>query len=209
MVRLHMQNGYSTSNSWELAGVFSINLAKIDDKLLEVPKDLKLSDAQYSTDWQDSTSGGWWSGNNGGRGFIRPIIRYGTKPDGTGWKDDTEQSNTMIDDLRYWDNYDEAKAHGVIVGFIIASKEAGGNNSESFFPLRAMVHVKNDPANIGKTAQFHSGGRIVGQTRSHESRRRTLRHQDRRPQTSMGRMDENGRSNGTEEESQAHLPHGL
>ena len=154
MVRLHMQNNYSTSNSWELAGVFSINLAKIDDKLLEVPKDLKLSDAKYSTDWQDSTSGGWWSGNNGGRGFIRPIIRYATKPDGTGWKDDTEQSNTMIDDLRYWDDYNEAKAHGVIVGFIIASKEAGGNNSESFFPLRAMVHVKNDPANIGKTAQF-------------------------------------------------------
>lgn len=154
MVRLHMHNNYSTSNSWELAGVFSINLAKIDDKLLEVPKDLKLSDAQYSTDWQDSTSGGWWGGNNGGRGFIRPIIRYATKPDGTGWKDDTEQSNAMIDDLRYWDDYNEAKAHGVIVGFIIASKEAGGNNSGSFFPLRAMVHVKNDPANIGKTAQF-------------------------------------------------------
>ena len=152
MVRLHMQINIATSNSWDLAGVFSINLAKIDDKLLEVPEDLRLSDPENTNDSVNQRSGGWW--NNTKRGWIKPIIRYATKPDGKGWTSDEEQSNAQIEDLRYWDDYNEAKSHGVIVGFIVLSKEAGINISTTFMPLRAMVKVKDDAANIGKTAQF-------------------------------------------------------
>ena len=151
MLMINLEDTFTTQNAWSLAPVFSINIAKIDDKLLEPTNDLRLSDSEHRD--MDDTSGGEWDRRPSAKP-VRPLVKYVTKPDGKGWESDTEQANAGVDDLRYWDGYDDAKAHGVIVGVAILSLESGRSTSSQFNPLRFQVHVKNDAKNIGKTGQL-------------------------------------------------------
>lgn len=153
MQKIQLNSKWNSHNSEDLIPVMSVNLAKIDDKIFEFTGDLDLRTVDKD---QKSTGKGLW----GGAAWTSPTPvtpadhLYAVKKDGTGWKSDEEQSTTDIDDLDYYRDFETARKHGVIVGLLTLSHETGPVWADSFWIESFKIRVRNDPSNIGKSAQM-------------------------------------------------------
>ena len=94
-----------------------INLVKIDDKVLDLPEQARSGNTGIGN------ANGIWRINDGPTQPAKnPLrLRYAVKKDGKGWVNDEEQKKALIDDLDYYEDWNEAKQHGVIVGLLFAS----------------------------------------------------------------------------------------
>lgn len=75
-----------------------------------------------------------------------PTVRYGVKPDGTNWTNDTEQAKATVDALHWYDSYMEAAKHGKVVAALMGSNEIGslqtaGNNRNASTIIGGLVGV--------------------------------------------------------------------
>ena len=156
MQKIQLNSKWNSHNSEDLVPVMSVNLAKIDDKIFEFTGDLDLRTVDKD---QKSTGKGLWA-KLGGADWTSPTPvtpadhLYAVKKDGTGWKSDEEQSTTDIDDLDYYRDFETARKHGVIVGLLTLSHETGPVWSDTFWIESFKIRVRNDPSNIGKSAQM-------------------------------------------------------
>lgn len=133
-----------------LQGVMPINLVKIDDKVLDLPEQTLSGDTGIGN------NNGIWRINDGPTQPAKnPLrLRYAVKKDGKGWVNDEEQKKALIDDLDYYEDWNEAKQHGVIVGLLFASPSTSTRvvNKQWMLPS-FQVHVKEN-APIGYVAQI-------------------------------------------------------
>lgn len=133
-----------------LQGVMPINLVKIDDKVLDLPEQTLSGDTGIGD------NNGIWRINDGPTQPAKnPLrLRYAVKKNGKGWVNDEEQKKALIDDLDYYEDWNEAKQHGVIVGLLFASPSTSTRvvNKQWMLPS-FQVHVKEN-APIGYVAQI-------------------------------------------------------
>lgn len=139
-------------------GVLPMSLIKIDDKALSLRPD-SLGTNQRG--WWAMFNGPWYGASNFAKGY------YAVKPDGTGWVNDDEQKKALIDDLRYYDTYDDAVAHGVPVGVLwISPSVQQSRMANSFHFPRVPVDIKADApvgyvAMITQHAQMYTRGDLI------------------------------------------------
>lgn len=148
--RIMVSSTFRTDRTDSLQGVLPLNLVKIDDKAVEIPEQVRTG----NTDGIGAYRGYWMISNSVGDEAAVPLtIRYAVKKDGTGWLNDDEQKKALIDDLDYYEDWNEAKAHGVIVGILFTSSSVSTLPANNRWMLPSFqVHVKDD-APVGYVAQ--------------------------------------------------------
>ena len=86
------------------------NIADYDITALNILVKFDTSGLQYNYQWWDKPTQ---------EGFVgKSTVLYAVKADGTAWKDDLEMNHTQDQYLRYYDSWEEAQKHGVIVGVL-------------------------------------------------------------------------------------------
>ena len=153
--RISLASWYANNGVDEQRPVMGINLAKIDTKALEVTRDLSLANpmngvrAPKESVWKIYHSTSYNAPNGSTR------VLYATKKDGTDWLSEDEQKKAGIDDLTYFDNYDDAIAHGIIVGVMVVNNSASPNAAvSSLYSPTFMVDVKSD-AKVGHVSPLY------------------------------------------------------
>ena len=152
-IRIQLANTFQHFNQAAIAPVFSVNLFKFDDRILEFDGDLHLTS---TTNRSNPNPWGEWKATEIALMAHNeaPTFRYAVKRDGTGWTSDQEQNTARIDDLDYYDTLDEAKRHGTVVGMLLVSRDAAPLQSVSQFYWPAfMMRVRAD-APVESTAQI-------------------------------------------------------
>ena len=152
--RISLVSMFTSNGMDEQRPVLGINLAKIDTKALRVTKDLSLANP---LDAHRPAEGIWQVYM--GASYHLPVgstsVLYVTKKDGTDWLSEDEQKKAGIDDLTYFDNYDDAIAHGVIVGVMFLNHTAAPNAGISrLYSPTFMVDVKSD-AKVGHVSPLY------------------------------------------------------
>lgn len=144
-----IMSGFNYTTDIEELPVMGLNLIKWDTNVFEATADTAKSDEYGSFRYQMGKF----------TASVKPLFWYAVKKDGTSWKSDDEQRKAGYDDLDYYQSYDEAKQHGIIVGALLGTRDAAnvvtaGKDRNSFLSGRPVdVKVRAD-AKIGSVGQI-------------------------------------------------------
>lgn len=152
-------NAYELPNTAEAGGTTTITNAVtgggnvVDYQVRAVNQLIKFSSGLEPTKvYRHSKLSYNWNIPGSGEKATQKFL-WAVKPDGEGWTDAKEMSETRADNLRYYDQLDEAKKAGTVVGVLVEYRDGMWQSGGMLAGVAIDFRVTGGPGTVGSCVQ--------------------------------------------------------